>query len=705
MGFFDDAWGGVSNAVNTVANAYTRVGGEAIKSVGQVAGNGAVGQTLQHLGTQVSDNFWGTWGPETGQAGAAPKVPTTSQPTIQDANTTATQQTLAGEQQNYWQRTMLTGGQGLLDNPKTASQTLLGMQMNEALAEGFDKRVTVNKDDEDLAAELIRDYNYLFGLRGTWNSHWTEIAQRIYPMDSFLFQNYSQLTQQGDKRNMEIYDSTGVSALKKFGAILDSLLTPTNQYWHHVRPQDDKLMQDKATRMWFEAVNKILFDERYSPKTNFVSQNQNQYKSLGAYGTGSMFIDDLDAVGIKGLRYKNVHLGEIYLQENHQGMIDAVCRHFALTARQAYLKFGEMCPESILNAYKIAPERQFFFLHWVKPRTDRDPLRRDYKGMQYASYYVSIDGNKLCAEGGYRSFPYSISRYEQAPNEAYGRSPAMDVLPAIKSLNEQKKTMLKQGHRVVDPVLLAHDDGIIDSFSLEPGSINAGGVSSDGRLLVQAMPVGNIQAGKEMMDEEKAIINDAFLVNLFQILTESPEMTATEVLEKVKEKGILLAPTVGRQQSEYLGPMIERELDILSRQGRLPPMPRLLKSATAQYKVLYDSPISRTREAEAASGAMHTLQYLGALAQTLQDPSVADVINKDKTAQGIARISGMPSEWMNDQKEVDAIRNQRAQQQQIQQNIQAAPAAAAMMKAGAGSQQGLPQMPPPQQMGGRKQEC
>ena len=40
-----------------------------------------------------------------------------------------------------------------------------------------------------------------------------------------------------------------------------------------------------------------------------------------------------------------------------------------------------------------------------------------------------------------------------------------------------------------------------------------------------------------------------------------PQMTATEVIERTNEKGILLAPTIGRQQSEYLGPMIERELD------------------------------------------------------------------------------------------------------------------------------------------------
>ncbi len=407
---------------------------------------------------------------------------------------------------------------------------------------GFDeasKTKSSSSEDDELAGELIRDWGYLFGLRGNWNTHWTEIAQRIWPQHAYLFQNFGQLTMQGDKRNFQLFDSTGLLALQRFGAIMDSLLTPRDQFWHQLRPDDDTLLKDKATRLWFEDVNNRLFRERYNPRANFSSQNQGVYKSLGAYGTGVMYIDDL--FGEQGLRYRNVHLGEVYLQENHQGVVDAVCRYFLLTGRQAMGMFGENCPATIKDVYKTFPERQYFFLHWVKPNKDRDPERRDAKGMEYSSYYVSMEGKAIVAKGGYRSFPYAVPRYEQAPNEPYGRSIAMDVLPAIKTLNEQKKSMLKQGQRVVDPVILAHDDGVIDGVSLEPGSVNLGGVSKDGRLLVQTLPVGNVQAGEEFMKAEQELIKDSFLISIFQILTETNEMTATEVMERTREKGILLS--------------------------------------------------------------------------------------------------------------------------------------------------------------------
>ena len=545
--------------------------------------------------------------------------------------------------------------------------------------------------DQELAGKLVRDFQYLFGLRGNWQNHWTEIAQRINPMDSWLFQNYAQLNSQGDKRNFELYDSTGLVALERFGAILDSLLTPADQYWHHLRADDETLMKNKGVRMWFDKVNEILWRQRYAPTANFQAQNAKVFTSLGAYGTGLMFVDDL--AGNPGFRYKNTHLSECFIQENHQGVVDGVCRHFMLTARQAILQFGNSCPENITSVVKNFPEKQFYFLHWVRPQEDRDPERRDFKGMEFGSYYVSIEGMALVELGGYRTFPYQVPRYYQATNEPYGRSPAMNVLPALKTLNEEKKNMLTQGHRVLDPVLLAYDDGVIDGFDLTPGAINYGGVSKDGRLLIQALETGNVQAGREIMKDEQDLIKDTFLTSIFAILTENPEMTATEVMERVREKGIILAPTIGRQTSEYLGPMIHREIDIGMRQGLFPPMPPLLKAARGEYKITYDSPIIRTQKSEWVAGATRTVEQLMTVAQATQNPSLMDYINWDIAAPQMALIYGTPASWINTKEDIAKIRQARQKEAQDQKTIQALPALAGAAKAlpqGAGGGSGAP---------------
>jgi len=539
------------------------------------------------------------------------------------------------------------------------------------------------------ALKIWRDFEKRRQLRSNWEDHWNQIAKRVIPSHRDLFtqaKSSVNLFSKGRRKTEFVLDSTAALALDKFTSILDSLLTPRNQRWHKLQASNPEKNKDREVKLWMETANRALFKFRYSPQANFASQNQMVYQSLGAYGTGGLFTDPHTS-GL-GTRYKNIHLGEIFGRENHQGVVNTVYRYFPLSAWQAIDQFGEEnLPSDIVQAAKGKdPDAEFFFLHAVVPRLDPDIERMDFRGMPWASFYISEKNKTLVEEGGFRSFPYAIPRYRQTANEFYGRSPAMEVLPAIKMLNEQKRTLIKQGHRAVDPVLLAHDDGVVDSFSLMPGKVNYGGVSAQGRALVHALPVGRIDIGKDLMDDERVLINDTFLVNLFQILTDNPTMTATEVLERTKEKGILLAPTVGRQQSEYLGPMIERELSILSTQGIIPPPPLALLEGNEpeDFDIVYDSPLSRAQRAEEAAGLFRSVQAALDVVNTTGDMSPLDHFNWDVIMPEIAAIHGVPISWLNSPQDLLRLRDQRAQDKQLQQAATLAPGAAAMTNAVSG---------------------
>ena len=158
-------------------------------------------------------------------------------------------------------------------------------------------------------------------------------------------------------------------------------------------------------------------------------------------------------------------------------------------------------------------------------------------------------------------------------------------------------------------------------------------------------------------------------------------MTATEVLARTREKGILLAPTLGTQQSEYLGPMIDRELDILARQGLLPPMPGILLEAQGDYNVQYDSPLSRAQRAEEASGLMRTVETALQVVNVTQNLESIDHFDWDTIIPEISQIQGVPPRWMKSKEDVQKIRIVRAQQQQQAQQAQAMPGEAAMLNA------------------------
>src|ERR1700728_2863994 len=452
----------------------------------------------------------------------------------------------------------------------------------------------------DIVQRAMREFAELQAQRALFAGQWEEAAQIALPTsrNTFFFGSFNW---QGQKKTDRQVDMTAGLALHRFCAIADSLITPRNSFWHGLEadgPNADYIMKDRNTRLWFEQVTKILFKYRYSQIGNFVGQNYNNWQSLGCFGNATMFVDKFDSrmlPGARGLRYRSVPLGETFYGENHQGMIDRIHRWFRLTPYQAVQKFGmEWLPEDMKAALSKDSQYPFDFLHVVRPReeNDYDPDRIDERGKPFESYYIAMAGQCLMApEGGYRKFPYAPSRYDQTPGETYGRGWMQIVLPSAKTLNAQKTTFLKQAHRAADPVLLTSDEGLTN-VTLRPGAVNPGGMSADGKPLIGVLPSGNIQIAKEMMAEEKSLIEDTSLVSLFKVLSDHPSMTATQVIELVNEKGMLVAPTLGRQHSEYVPAMVEREVDLLAEQRLLPPMPPRLREARGEYRVTDTSPLA-----------------------------------------------------------------------------------------------------------------
>src|SRR5882672_1462544 len=562
-----------------------------------------------------------------------------------------------------------------------------GIYATNAQMQGLPR--AVSDAEREIVRDIMQEFSQYVNWRSTFASQWEEAAELILPTsrNTFFYQNFSW---PGQKKTQQQVDASGMLALHRFAAICDSLLTPRNMTWHALAANDDYVMKDRATRLWFEKVTKILFKYRYAPNANFSAQNNSNFQSLGAFGNATMFVDAFDGRDYgnqQGLRYKAVPLGETFYGENHQGRVDRIIRWFRMTAYQAVQRWGfGALPAGLHSALEQHSQWLFNFLHCVRPRRDYDAQRIDARALPFESHYVSVEGQCLMQPGGgYRTFPYSVSRYDQTPLEVYGRGPAQMVLPSLKTLNAQKRTFLKQGHRAADPVLLVADDGII-GMDLRPGAVNKGGVNSDGRPTVHILPTGNIQVNEKMMDMEKAIINDVFLVTLFQIMVESPQMTATEVVERANEKGILLAPTVGRQQSEYLGPMIDRELDILSTLTNngvpiLPAMPPRLREAGGNYEVEYTSPIARAQKMQEVSAYFRFAEQMSKLAMETGDPSIMDRFDSDTAAADTAQTMGVPESYVADDRQVIAKRKARADAQARQERIQAAPAQAGIMKA------------------------
>jgi hypothetical protein len=519
---------------------------------------------------------------------------------------------------------------------------------------------------DEITHDVIRRHSQLKSARANWESHWQEIAERVLPRQSD-FTNKVQV--EGEKKTEKIFDSTAPLALDRAASAIDSLLTPSTQVYHQLAPEDEELAEDRDVKLYLEKVNKILFRARYRPSANFASQAHECYTSLMAFGTQAMFVDDVIGIGI---RYKSIALPELFIAENHAGIVDTVHREFQMTARAAVQKWGNKVPEAVAKAAESQPDRKFTFIHCVRPNDEKKGSAKDWRGMDWASYYVCVEERGgLVSRGGYRTMPYMVSRHVTAPRETYGRSPAMIVLADIKMLNEMEKTTIRAAHKIVDPPLLVYGDGILNAFNARPGALNYGGVDEQGNQRVIPMKTGsNLPIVMEMSEQKRGVINDAFYITLFQILVENPRMTATEALIRAQEKGQLLAPTVGRQESEFIGPMVERELDILAAADILPPMPESLLDRGGGFKIVHTSPLSRLRRAEDGIAILRTIEGLSPVAQF--NPKVMDIFDSDAIAVELADINGVPAHLLRTPEAIAEIREQQAEQEQTAIDLDAA---------------------------------
>lgn len=520
---------------------------------------------------------------------------------------------------------------------------------------------------------------------------WQEIADRVLPDSSNILRVYAP----GGKRTQQMFDATASLALVKYASAIESMLTPRDQKWHGLQSSDPELNEMPEVQEYYDAVVDRLFRVRYSRASNFAQQTNECYIGLGAYGNGALFTDDFLGVGI---RYRSLHIAEIFYSENFAGLVDMVHRRYKMSVRQAVEAFQGNVPPSMKKMYDKGDFlTEYFFVHIVEPNKDYRRGGSGLAAMKYLSHYICWDMPWLCRTGkGYRTFPYSISRGTTVPGDVYARGIASVILPDIKQVNEMEKTLLRQAQLATDPPILMSEDGNLSGFNMQPGALVWGGLDSEGKEMAKPFKTdANFQVGKEAQEQKRKVINDAFLVNVWQILADLPEMTATQSLLREQEKGQLMAPITGRQQSEFLPSIVVRELDILDNAGQLPPMPQVMLDrgiSIVDSEVEFVAPINRAMQAAEGVAIMTTLQSLAPIAQF--DKSVMFMPKGDPIGRKLAAINGMAAKYFHTPEEIQAAMKQQAQTAQTQNLIQAAPLLAGAAKDMTAAQSGGGPSPP-----------
>lgn len=505
---------------------------------------------------------------------------------------------------------------------------------------------------------LIKRHQKLLADRANWESHWQDLVDYCSPNKSGVIT----IGTSGEKRMTRVFDSTAIRAPQIMADGIHAGLT--TGHWFDIIMENEQLMDNEEVSAWIETAENKIYE--ILTGSNFNGVIQSSYEDDAVIGTSTIYIEQ-DAKIIRGnrrdevkmgLRFKNLHVSEIAVCEDSRGVVDTIFRKFNFTARQANQEWGKRAGEKITKALETEPEKEFPFLNVVLPRTERDASKLDNLNMPFASLYIDPEKKMLVDEQGYRQLPYIVFRWRKNGNELYGRSQAMTALPDIKMLNEVRKTNLKAAQVAVDPPLIVPHDGVLGKIRLTPGGVNY--ILTDawdkGRK-PEAMNLGkDVILGLEVEKDIREHINLHFFVNLFLSLTERPDMTATEIIERVQEKVNILGSAVGSLMSDKLAPILHFIFSFIMYEGLIPSPPAILSNQG--YRVDFVSPLAKFQKYYQVEAIRRTFQDISPYIEIM--PEMLDNVDPDKTFDIIADTYGFPQKGRRPIKLVQAIRDARS---------------------------------------------
>jgi len=389
---------------------------------------------------------------------------------------------------------------------------------------------------------LQQMYRRALDMRAPWINRWDSAMRYTIPTT--------------DDDMATLFDATASDAADNLAASIYSLLTPPESLWVSLVPEGPDSPDAVAATM---ALRANLND------SNFYTTIHQCYMDLIVLGTACLFMAENPIGAASAFSFTAIPMRDIAILNG------AVFHTATMPAREVMEKYPSWTPPvDLRDTIKQDPET---------------PLRlvQSLIGTDFVAW-LDVGGdieNNIVATGKFETNPYIIFRWSVASGELYGRGPVLRALPDIKTANKVVELVLKNATIAVSGIWQADDDGVINlsNINLTPGAIIPKAVGSSG--LTPLASGADFDVSQIILKDLRERIRHALLADRLGLLSEK-EMTATEILARNADMVRILGATYGRLLHEFIRPLVERGLQILSRRGVIDKI-RLHSDAELKY--------------------------------------------------------------------------------------------------------------------------
>lgn len=483
--------------------------------------------------------------------------------------------------------------------------------------------------------EILKRFKAAKTRKGLWESYLREAYAYALP-DKETIDEHSP----GQKKNQDVFDSTAVTALQKYANRMQQQVVPPWKTWMRLEPGTDTPEEAKQEAQKFlDEATDVIFD--HINHSNFSTQAHEAFTDLGI-STGALICEEGDGIQSM-LNFRSVSLSEIYPEVTQRGTIENVFREFKIPVRD----ITEIYPAAELTQelnklLETSPEKEVKIVEAV--------VR---EGMQFETYVI-FEKDIIFEEYNDTS-PWVVFREAVTPGETLGRGRIMQLLPDIKTLNKIVEFNLRNAALSISGIYTAADDGVINPYSvkLAPGAIIP--VGSNDTRNPSLMPLnrsGDFSLAQLLIQDYRQIINEFMFAQPFGAIQETPVRTATEMGIRNQDLIQTSLSSFGRMQSEMLEPMIKRVVDILVKNGKLPP----LRIDGREVTIKFTSPMAKVQDMEEIQNFNQYMQMMG----TLPPDYFEGVIKLEDVPQYIAEKMGIPQKLLRTKAEIEQVKQQIA---------------------------------------------
>ena len=516
----------------------------------------------------------------------------------------------------------------------------------------------------DLNEKYMRRLGSLKLERESYYAHWKKITDTLLPRSGRYF---LEDRNDGERRNNDIYDSTGTRALNILAAGMMAGMSSPARKWFNLALSNRDLMQYQPVKEWLDHAAEILRD--IFSRSNVYRVLHGLYEEMGAFGTGCAYIfrDHKDLI-----RLYPQTIGEFYLGQSNRYEVDTVYREFQMQISPLVQEFGydNVSKTAQMHYDKNQMDEWITVLHAIQPRKERDLNKSDNVNMPWESVFIEPgqDNNQTLRDSGFLQFPALTPRWIVRGGDVYGADcPGMTALGDILQLQDDQLKKAKGIDYQADPPLQV-PTALRGSEDVLPGGISyydpaapSGGIRSSFEVNL------NLQHLLEDIMDVRGRINSAFFVDMFQMISSQQRMqpeTAREVQEKHEEKLLILGPVLERNQNELLDPLIDNAFMIALQENQFPPPPEDLQGQDISIEY-----ISMLAQAQKAVGIGSLDRIVGTVGQMAAvQPEALDKLNTDEIIDEYSNMLGISPDLIVANEQVAMIRQQRqAAQAQAEQ--------------------------------------